>query len=47
MSTTSAHRRQKPLPIRPAMSLLSKVMEAVGKAMGDVGEADKVDLAAA
>jgi hypothetical protein len=29
------------------MSLLSKVMEAVGKAVGDVGEADEVDLAAA
>jgi hypothetical protein len=30
----------------PAMSLLSKVVEAVGKAMGDMGEADEVDLAA-
>jgi hypothetical protein len=29
------------------MSLLSKVMEVVGKAMGDVGEAEKVDLAVA
>jgi hypothetical protein len=29
------------------MSLLSKVVEAVGKAVGDVGEADEVDLAAA
>jgi hypothetical protein len=29
------------------MSLLSKAAEAVGKAMGDVGEADKVDLVAA
>jgi hypothetical protein len=47
MSTTSAHRRQKPQPIRPAMFLLSKVVEAVGKAMGDVGEADMVDLVAA
>jgi hypothetical protein len=28
------------------MSLLSKVVEAVGKAVGDVGEADEVDLAA-
>ena len=46
MSTTSTHRRQKPRPIRPAMSLLSKVVEAVGKAVGDVGEADKVDLMA-
>jgi hypothetical protein len=33
-------------PIKPAMSLLSKVAEAVGKAVGDVGEADKVDLVA-
>jgi hypothetical protein len=47
MSTTSANRRQKPQPIRPAMSLLSKVMEAVGKAVGDMGEADEVDLGAA
>jgi hypothetical protein len=29
------------------MSLLFKVMEAVGKAVGDVGEVDEVDLAAA
>jgi hypothetical protein len=29
------------------MFLLSKFVEAVGKAMGDVGEADKVDLGAA
>ncbi len=29
------------------MSLLSKVMEAVRKAVEDVGEADKVDLVAA
>jgi hypothetical protein len=29
------------------MSLLSKVAEVVGKAVGDVGEADKVDLVAA
>ncbi len=28
------------------MSLLSKVLEAVGKAMGDMGEVGKVDLAA-
>jgi hypothetical protein len=46
MSTTSTHRRQKPRPIKPTMSLPSKVVEAVDKAMGDVGEADKVDLAA-
>jgi hypothetical protein len=29
------------------MSLLSKVVEVVGKAVGGVGEADEVDLAAA
>jgi hypothetical protein len=29
------------------MSLLSKVAEGVGKAVGDVGGADKADLAAA
>jgi hypothetical protein len=29
------------------MSLLSKIVEAVVKAVGDVGEADQVDLAAA
>jgi hypothetical protein len=29
------------------MSLLSKVMEVVGKAVGDVGEVDEVGLAAA
>jgi hypothetical protein len=42
-----AHRRQKPWPIKPVMSLLSKVAEVVGKAMGDVEEADKVDSVAA
>ena len=47
MSTTSAHRRQKPRPIKPIMSLPSKVAEVVGKAMGDVGEAEEVDLVAA
>ncbi len=47
MSTTNAHRRQKSRPIRTAMSLHSKVLEAVGKAVGDMGEADEVDLAAA
>jgi hypothetical protein len=30
--------------IKPAMSLLSKVAEVADKAMGDVGEADEVDL---
>ncbi len=47
MSTTSAHRRQKPRPIKPVMSLLSKAAEVVGKAVEDVGEADKVELVAA
>jgi hypothetical protein len=47
MSITSALRRQKPQPIKPTMSLPSKVVEAVGKAVGDVGEVDEVDLVAA
>jgi hypothetical protein len=47
MSITSALRRQKPRPSKLKMSLPSKVMEAVDKAMGDMGEGDKVDLAAA
>ncbi len=47
MSTTGIHRRQKPRPIKPAMSLPSKVVEAVDNAVGDVGGADEVDLAAA
>jgi hypothetical protein len=47
MSTTSAHRRQKPRPIKLAMSLLSKVAEVAVKAVGDVGEAAEVDLVAA
>ncbi len=46
MSTTSAHKRQKPQPIKHVMSLLSKAAVVVDKAMGDVGEADKVDLGA-
>jgi hypothetical protein len=36
--------RLKPRPIKPAMSLLSKVAEVADKAMGDVGEVDKLDL---
>jgi hypothetical protein len=47
MSITSTLRRQEPQPIKTAMSLPSKVVEVVGKAMGDVGEADEVDLAVA
>ncbi len=42
MLISSVHRSQKPRPIKFAMSLPSKVMEVVGKAMGDVEEADKV-----
>jgi hypothetical protein len=44
MLITSACRKLKPRPIKPAMSLLSKVAEVADKAMGDVGEADQVDL---
>ena len=43
MLITSACRRLKPQPIRPTMSLLSKVAEVVDKAMGDVGEVDEAD----
>jgi hypothetical protein len=47
MSITSALRRQKPRPSKLKMSLPSKVVVAVDKAIGDMGEADKVDLVAA
>jgi hypothetical protein len=47
MSISSALRRQKPRPSKSAMSLLSKDVEAVDTAMGDVGEADEGDLEAA
>jgi hypothetical protein len=47
MSITSALRRQKPRPIKRAMYLPSKVVGVIGKAVGDVGEADEVDLAVA
>jgi hypothetical protein len=47
MSITGAFNRQKPRPIKPTMCLPSKVMEAVGKAVGDVGEAEEMDLAVA
>jgi hypothetical protein len=33
--------------MKHVMSLLSKAVEVVGKAMGDMGEAEKVDLVAA
>jgi hypothetical protein len=47
MSITSTLRRQKPWPSKFTMSLPSKDMEAIDKAVGDVGEEDEVDLAAA
>ncbi len=40
-------RSQKPRPIKFAMSLPSKVMEVVGKAVEDLEEADKVAQVAA
>ena len=42
MIISSVRRSQKPRPIKFAMSLPSKVVEAVGKAVGDVEEADEV-----
>ncbi len=47
MSISSVRRSQKPQPSKFAMSLPSKVMEVVGRAMEDVEEADKVDQVAA
>jgi hypothetical protein len=47
MLLTSALRRQKLRPNKIAVSLPSKDVEAVDKAVGDVGEADKEDMAAA
>ncbi len=44
MLITSACGKLKPQPIKPALSLLSQVAEVAGKAVGDVGEADKVEL---
>jgi hypothetical protein len=43
MLISSAHRRQKPRPSKFAMSLSSKVVGVVGRAMGDVAEADEVE----
>ncbi len=43
MLITSARKKWKPQPIKPAMSLHSKNAEVAAKAVGDVGEADKVD----
>jgi hypothetical protein len=47
MSISSTLRRQKPRPSKSAMSPPFKDIEAADKAVGDVGEVDKVDLAAA
>ncbi len=47
MSISSVCRCQKPRPSKFAMSLPSKVVEVVGRAMKDVEEADKVDQVAA
>ncbi len=42
MLISSVRRSQKPRPIKFAMSLPSKVVEVVGKAVVDVEEADEV-----
>ena len=42
MLISSVRRSQKPRPIKFAMSLPSKVVEVVGRAVGDVEEADEV-----
>ncbi len=42
MSISSVRRSQKPRASKFAMSLPSKVMEVIGKAVEDVEEADKV-----
>ncbi len=47
MSISSMRRSQKPRPIKFAMSLPSKVVEVVGRAVEDVEEADEVDQVAA
>jgi hypothetical protein len=46
MSISSVRRSQKPQPSKFAMSLPSKVMEVVGRAMEDMEEADEVDQVA-
>ncbi len=43
MLKTCASRRQRPRPIKSSMSPLSKAAEVADKAVGDVGEADKVE----
>jgi hypothetical protein len=47
MSISSVRRSQKPWPSKFAMSLPSKVMEVVGRAVEDVEEADEMDQVAA
>ncbi len=47
MSILIVCRSQKPRPSKFAMSLLSKVVEVVGRAVEDKEEADKVDQVAA
>ncbi len=47
MSISSVHRSQKPRPSKFTMSLLSKVVEVVGRAVEDVEEVDEVDQVAA
>ncbi len=42
MLISSVRRSQKPRPIKFAMSLPSKVVEVVGKDVGDVKEVDEV-----
>ncbi len=42
MLISSVRRSQKPRPIKFVMSLPSKVVEVVGKAVGEVEEADEV-----
>ncbi len=47
MSISSVRRRQKPRPSKFTMSLPSKVVELVGRAVEDKEEADEVDQVAA
>ncbi len=47
MSISSVRRSQNPRPSKFAMSLPSKVMEVVGRAMEDEEEVDEVDQVAA
>ncbi len=46
MLISSVRRSQKPRPSKFAMSLPSKVMEVIGRAMEDKEEADEVDQVA-